>query len=53
MLGRTRLRYGVVVVMVVVEVVEVELGTKGGQGLPLRQQFAELRVKLLQAKVRH
>jgi hypothetical protein len=40
-------------VVVVMEVVEVDLGTKGGQGLPLRQQFAELRVQLLQAKVRH
>jgi hypothetical protein len=39
--------------VIVVEVVEVELGTKGGQGLPLRQQFAELRVQFLQAKVRH
>jgi hypothetical protein len=39
--------------VMVVEVMEVELAAEGGQGLPLRQQFAELRVQLLQAKVRH
>jgi hypothetical protein len=48
-LGLTRLRDVVVVVM---EVVEVELAAQCGQGFPFRQKFAELRVQLLQAKCR-
>jgi hypothetical protein len=51
-------RPGVVVVMVlraarVIVVVEVPAATYDAKGFPFRQQFAELCVQLLQAKLRH
>jgi hypothetical protein len=53
LLRLTRLGLGVVVVMVVVDVMPRDLQVDTAERFPLRQQFAELRVQLLQAKSRH
>ena len=53
LLGLTRPGLGVVVMVVVVDVMTRDLQVDTAECFPLRQQFAELRVQLLQAKSRH